>query len=186
MEVKEAIEKRKSIRGFKEKEVSDEIIKEVIDAARRAPSGCNVQPTRYFIIKDKKLKEKLKQKEAFGQNFVYDAPVIIVLCGNPKDYEEFKEVKHKEGILSKKDLMNFEKERVIRDISIASSFLVLRATELGLGVCYIGLINENTLKKELKIPEEWVIPFSMIAGYPAEIPNQTPRKDLNEIMKFVK
>ena len=186
MDVKKAIEKRKSIRRFKEKEVPNEIIKEVIDAARRAPSGCNVQPTRYFVIKDKKLKERLKQKEAFGQDFVYEAPLIIVLCGNPKDYENFKEVKLKKGILSEKDLVNFEKQMVIRDISIASSFLVIRTVELSLGVCYIGLINENVLKKELNIPKEWVIPFVIIAGYPAETPKQTSRKDLDEVMKFVK
>jgi nitroreductase len=194
MDVKEAIEKRKSIRRFKQKQVPDKIIKEVIDAARRAPSGCNVQPTRYFVIKDKKLKERLKQKEAFRQDFVYDAPVIIVLCGNPKEYENFKEIKYQqeEGTLPKdltkvkEILKGLEEERAIRDISIASSFLVLRAVELGLGVCYIGLINENALKKELNIPKKWIIPFIIIMGYPAEFPQQRPRKNLDEIMKFVK
>jgi nitroreductase len=186
MDVKKAIEKRKSIRRFKEKQVPNKMIKEIIDAARRAPSGCNVQPTRYFVIKDRKLKERLKQKKAFEQEFVYNAPIIIVLSGNPKDYETFGEVKRKKGLLSENDLVNYKKERVFRDISIASSFLVLKAVELGLGTCYIGLINENVIKEELKIPKEWLIPFIIIVGYPAENPEPTPRKDLDEIMKFVK
>ena len=194
MDVKEAIEKRKSIRRFKENEVSDKIIREIIDAARRAPSGCNVQPTRYFIIKDKETKEKLKKKIAFKQDFVYEAPVIIVLCGNPKEYENFKEIRYQqeEGTLPKdltevkRVLKGLEEERANRDISIASVFFVLRATELGLGTCYIGLINRDVLKEELNIPREWFIPFVIIMGYPAETPKQRPRKDLDEIMKFVK
>ncbi len=190
MHVKEAIKKRRSIRKFKENEVSERLIREIIDAARRAPSGCNVQPTRYFIIKDKKLKEKLKKKRAFKQDFVYEAPIIVVLCGNPEEYENFKEIKYQqeEGTLPKdltevkKVLKGIEEERANRDISIASSFFVLRATELGLGTCYIGLVNRDVLKEELNIPKDWFVPFVIIMGYPAEDPRQRPRKDLNELI----
>ncbi len=190
MHVKEAIEKRRSIRKFEEKQVSDEIIREIIDSARRAPSGCNVQPTRYIIIKDKKTKEKLKKKGVFRQDFVYESPIIVVLCGNPKEYENFKEVKYQqeEGTLPKdltevkKVLRGIEEERANRDISIASSFFVLRATELGLGTCYIGLINRDVLKEELNIPKDWFVPFVIIMGYPSENPQQRPRKDLNELI----
>lgn len=182
MHVKEAIEKRTSIRKFKDTPIPDNIVNELIKAGRLAPSGSNVQPTRYFIIKDKKLKEKLKKRKAFEQDFVYDAPLIILLCGNPQNYEKFKEVKLKKGILSEKALVSFEKERTIRDISIASSFLVLRATELGLGTCYIGLINENVLKEELNISKEWVIPYVIILGYPGEPSEKSSRKSLNELI----
>ena len=182
MHVKEAIEKRTSIRKFKDTPIPDNIVNELIEAGRLAPSGSNVQPTRYFIIKDKELKEKLKKKRAFEQDFVYDAPLIIVLCGNPKDYERFKEVKLKKGILSEKALISFERERAVRDISISSSFLVLRATELGLGSCYIGLINEDVLKKELSILKEWIIPYAVIFGYPDEPSQKSSRKDLNELI----
>jgi len=190
MDVKEAIEKRRSIREYQAKEVPKNLIDEVLDAGRLAPSGCNVQPTRYFIIKDKKLKEKLRQKRAFEQDFVYQAPVIIVLCGNPKDYEKFEGVKYqqKEGTLPKnltkikQSLEGLEKERIQRDISIASVFLILRATELGLGTSYAGLIDRDVLKKELNIPKEWIIPFIILLGYPAESPKQRPRKDLHELI----
>jgi nitroreductase len=151
MDVKEAIEKRRCIRKYQDKEVSENLIKEILEAGRLAPSGCNVQPTRYFIIKDKKTKQRLKQKKAFEQDFVYEAPIIIVLCGNPKDYEKFEGVKYQqeEGTLPKDLTMVKEvlkgknEERTLRDISIASVFLVLRAMDLGLGTCYVGLINKD-------------------------------------------
>jgi nitroreductase len=190
MDVKEAIEKRRCIRKYQDKEVPENLIKEILEAGRLAPSGCNVQPTRYFIIKDKKTKQRLKQKKAFEQDFVYEAPIIIVLCGNPKDYEKFGGVKYQqeEGTLPKNLTMVKEvlkgknEERTLRDISIASVFLVLRATELGLGTCYIGLINKNVLKKEFNISKEWILPFVITLGYPAESPKQRPRKDLNELI----
>lgn len=193
MDVKEAIEKRRSIRKYQDKEVSENLIKEILEAGRLAPSGCNVQPTRYFIIKDKKTKERLKQKGAFEQNFVYDAPVIIVLCGNPKDYDNLEGVRYlqEEGILPK-DLNDIKKmhkgrneERTLRDVSINSVYLILRAIELGLGAGCVALINKDVLREELKIPKEWVLPFVITLGYPAESPKQRPRKDLNElILKF--
>ena len=61
MDIKTAIDKRKSIRMWKNKEISEEIIKELIDAARRAPSAKNAQSHKYFIVKDKKTIARLKE-----------------------------------------------------------------------------------------------------------------------------
>ena len=182
MNVKKAIEKRTSIRKFKDIPISDNIVHELIEAGRLAPSGCNVQPTRYFIIKDKSMKELLKKKRAFEQDFVYDAPLIIVLCGNPKEYENFKETKRKQKKVIMEKLKCFKEKLTIRDISIASSFIILRATELDLGTCYIGLINEDVLKKELNIPKEWVIPYVIIFGYSINHSQKKSRKSLNELI----
>ena len=71
--------------------------------------------------------------------------------------------------------------RTVRDVSIASAFMVLRATELGLGTSYIGLINEAAIHKALNIPDRLAIPFVITMGYPAQIPSRTPRKELSDI-----
>jgi len=138
MDVKKAIKKRKSIRKYKNKEVSDKLIKEIIDAARLAPSGNNTQPSRYYIIKDIATKTKLKENKVFSQDFVYTAPTIIVCCTDPTTY-----TKH----IKERDAAN--EIRAIRDLSIASSFLVLRATELNLGTCYVGRLKAEKIKKIL-------------------------------------
>lgn len=190
MPIKEIIQKRRSIRKYKNKKIPKNLIKEILEAGILAPSGCNVQPTRYFLIKDKNLIKRLKQKRAFVQDFVYKAPLIIVLCGNPHDYKSFKEIIKDRNEIPKNIseskitaiLKNKEKEKTIRDISITSVFIVLQATELGLGTCYIGLINENVLKQELKIPKDYIIPFVITMGYPVEFPKQSPRKRLNELI----
>ena len=170
MDVKQAIQKRKSIRQYKDKEVSDDLIKELIDAAWLAPSGNNLQPCRFFIIKDKEVKNKLRENKIFYQDFVYTASIIIVCCGDPSVYVKYK------------GFDNENQTRAIRDVSIASGFLVLRATELELGTCYVGWIDKEKIKDVLNIPKDYVIPYIITVGYSDEEPEHRQRKDLSEII----
>ena len=173
MNVKTTIAKRRSIRKYKDKEVSNVLIKELINAARFAPSGNNAQPARYFIVKDKNIKSELKKNKIFKQDFVYSAPVIIVCCGNPKAYPR---VKFEAGFDDSFVI------RAIRDVAIAAQNLVLRATELGLGTCYIGWRHKDRIKKVLGIPKNYVVPFVITVGYPDERMKTRPRKDLKELL----
>ena len=172
MDVKNAIEKRRSIRKYQDKKLSDKLIKELINAARLAPSGNNAQPCRYFIIKDEETKNKLKTNEIFFQDFVYEAPVIIACCADPNVYK-YKKIKNWD------DSNNL---RAVRDLSIASSFLVLRATELNLGTCYVGWIEKEKIKQVLDIPKEYIVPYVITVGYPAEDPPPKPKHTLDEII----
>jgi len=74
---KEAIEQRRSIRKFKPDPVPEEHITALLDAARMAPSGCNAQPWRFKVVKDKETKLRLAQA-AYNQSFVAEAPVVLV------------------------------------------------------------------------------------------------------------
>ncbi|MFH1522759.1 MAG: nitroreductase family protein [Patescibacteria group bacterium] len=174
MNVKEVIKIRRSIRKFKNIEITDDIIGEIIEAGRLAPSGCNAQPSRYLIIKDKESKEKLKENNIFAQDFVYQAPVIIICCTDLSVYKK------------STDFDDTNKVRAIRDLSIASSYLDLRAVELGLGTCYIGDIDKVRVKEVLEISKDYIVLFALIFGYPDESPQARPRHDINEILiKYV-
>jgi nitroreductase len=193
MDVKDAIANRKSIRYFSGAEVPPNVLAEVLDAARRAPSGCNAQPWRFFVVQDRAIVEALKRHKAFPQSFVYNAPTIIVCCGDPSAYagkyggenqiaegtvpEDPNEQKAMFSIVEGKPVA-----RALRDVSIASAFMVLRAAELGLGTSYIGLIHEAALHAVLGIPEDMIIPFVVIMGYTAQVPHDTPRKPLRDIL----
>lgn len=184
------INKRRSIREYTSKAVPIELIHESIDAARLAPSGCNAQPALYYVA-DKEDIEKLRKLEIFYQEFVYSAQNLIVCCGNPKAYENPEAYKRqiKEGTLSdsvKSDVKEFFRnklrERVVRDVSIASSYLILRATELGFGTCYVGWFKEKELCRALKLSKNYVVPFVIVTGYPKQIPKQIPRKKLEKVI----
>lgn len=192
MDVKEAIGTRRSIRWYDGKRISADIITEVLDAARLAPSGCNAQPWRFYVVQNLKTVELLKQNEAFPQAFVYKAPVIIVCCGDAATYDgryggenQVEDGTVPEDPEERKAMfsivMGKNTTRTIRDVSIASAFMVLRATELGLGTSYIGLIDEAAIRRVLNLPERLVIPFVITMGYPAQIPSRTPRKELRDI-----
>ncbi len=171
MDVKQAIRKRRSIRKYLDRAVSDELISELIDAARLAPSGLNAQPSRFLVVKDEKTRSRLRENNVCAQDFVCHAPAIIVCCTDPGAYK-----KNVEGMDST------DKTRAIRDLSIASSFLVLRATELGLGTCFVGWADEARIKEVLGIPEGYLVPFVITAGYPAEKPKAMPRKMIDEVL----
>jgi nitroreductase len=173
MDVKEAIEKRKSIRKFKEKEVPDKILKEVIDVARLAPSGHNLQPWRFIVVKKKENLLKFREQKVFVQDWVYEAPVVIVCCSEKEAY-------------SPNSMKEHEGEMPLIDLSLASAFLVLRATELGLGTCFVAWADKEKIKKILDIPENTLIPYVIVMGYPDENPKPRGRKELDEIMSFEK
>jgi len=173
MNVKEAIEKRKSIRKFKEKEVPDKIIKEVIDASRRAPSGHNLQSWHFIVVKKGDTKSEFEKQNVFNQREMCEAPVIIVCCTEKESYSPDSIKKYEDGM----PLIN---------LSLASAFLVLRATELGLGTCFVAWCDKERIKKILGIPEDIVIPYVIVMGYPDEEPKPRGRKELNEVMSFEK
>ncbi|MBU1202386.1 MAG: nitroreductase family protein [Nanoarchaeota archaeon] len=170
MDVKDVIERRKSIRKYQNKQVSEEIINELLDAARRAPSAKNTQSHKYYVVKDKEMIDKLKEHGVFKQSFVYDAPLIIVCCANPKLYP------------SSVDVDDTPQNYALTDLSIASSFMVLRAEELGLGSVFIASVYREKIREVLNIQEEYIIPFVLSIGYPAEEPNPKTRKKLSEII----
>ena len=172
MDVKKAIETRKSIRKFKEKEVPDEIIKEVIDAARRAPSAHNLQPWHFIAVKSKEKIAKFKEQGVFVQEWLYNVPVIIVCCAEKSISPD-----------TKKEL---EENIQLIDLSLASAFLVLRATELGLGARFVSWTYKEKLKKILGVPENVILPYVIAMGYPDEDPKPKEKKKLEEIISFEK
>ncbi len=177
MNLKDAILKRRSIRKYKDKAVPNLLIKELLEVARMAPSAYNSQPSRFFIIKDKKIKKILRENNVFKQDFVYLAPVIIV-CSADKDVfpkEKF------EAVYSKSSEIGGE-IGAVRDLSIACQNLVLRAVDLGLGTCYVGLVNRDKAKEILKIPKDFVLPFIITLGYPNEKPKEATRKPLSKFI----
>ncbi len=190
---KEAIEKRRSIRKFKSDDVSDEIIYELIEAARFAPSGCNAQPWRFKIVKDKNTRELLADA-AYKQNFISEAPVIIVCCLDIKGYldgtvsgvqdlEKNKIIKNRISeilidnvkILKKSDPSEII-PRITANVAIAIEHIVLRALDFDLGTCWVRLVDKQKVKNIFSWDENIDIVALLPIGYPDE--NPEPRKRL--------
>ncbi len=196
---KEAIENRRSIRKFKTDTISQEIITELIEAARLAPSACNSQSWRFKIITDKETKIKLSEA-AFNQKFIIDAPVIVIACADISDYLDgrIKGVTdlNNKGIFEddKTELLinktnnkrvelreNIGMEAAI-DVTIALEHIVLRALDFGLGSCWMKLMNDDMISKIFEWDEN-IYPVAMLPiGYPNEFPKQRKRLSIDEIL----
>ena len=196
---KEAIENRRSIRKYKSDLIPDEYIKELLDSARLAPSGCNAQPWRFKIVKEQELKIKLAQA-AYNQSFISTAPVIIVCCADIQGYingtvsgiQDLGKIEAVEDRIvsilqgKAKELETVEiKEigpRIAANVAIAIEHIVLRALDFGLGSCWIRLIEEQKIKKLFGWGEHIYVTALLPIGYPAESPIPRKRLTLEEII----
>ena len=168
MDVHEAIEIRKSVRAYDSTPVPKDVLMKVLEAARHAPSASNLQPWHFVVVTDAKKRKKLSGG-MFG-NFLAEAPVAIVGCGDPK--------------VSPKWYM--------ADVAIALENMVLAATSEGLGTCWVGSFNEEEVKQALRIPDNYKIVALLAVGYPREKFDLTRkpeysvqrRKELSKIVSY--
>ncbi len=188
MEFKELVLKRFSCRKFINKPVEYEKIIQCIESARVAPSACNAQPWKFVVIDEPELKNKLCQHATSGiyrfSRWIINAPVIIVVIAD------------KGSFLSRAGSFIRNTQFYLIDIGIVCEHIVLQATELGLGACYIGWFKEAGVKKVLNIPKSLSVPLLICLGYPQEgyktkdpIRRQAGsdfRKSLEEILSFNK
>ena len=185
--VMEAIEKRRSIRKFKPDPVPDELINQMLEAARLAPSASNRQPWRFQIIKDPEQKQKVFGETTFGAQHIFQAPVVIV-CGS----ELLTFVKgHKlappgsEYFGADNDDWESIKEFVPDaqlNTAIAVEHMVLAGTALGLATCYAQRLRFGKIARILGWPRHMVVFTLLLVGYPDEDPPPRPRLPLEDIV----
>lgn len=159
MDVFEAIRTRRSIRKFRPKPIPDEKLEMILEAGRLAPSAGNRQPWRFVVVKDPERKRALA-KAADNQMFIADASVIIVALGDPEASPRW----------------------FRQDPMIAVEHMVLAATALGYGTCWIGAFSEDRVKRILRIPEGLKVITLLPIGFPDEAPAPRERKKLKEII----
>ncbi len=153
MELKEAIEKRRSIRHFAEGKIIDkEIIKDVLRSAMYAPSAVNKKPWRFIVVEDREIMDKLNEAHNHA-HFLAEASCAIIVCGDVN--ESYK---------------SFGNDYWQIDCSAATQNMLLAIHDKGLGACWCGLApSEDKIKKFqeiLGLPEH-IKPFSLNAvGYP--------------------
>ena len=160
--VMEAILKRRSIRKYEDRPVSQEQLTGLLEAAMAAPTAFNSMPWEFVVVTDPEVLAKLKAGLMFAR---HNAPAAIVVCGNPK-------------VARNKACERFW----VQDCSAAIENILLAAVGMGLGTVWIGLHPiynfESRVKKILGLPEA-VTPLGMVlVGYPAE--EKAPRTQYEE------
>ena len=168
MDVFEAVKKRRSIRNFKEKEIPKDFEEKLKEALIWGPSAGNLQSRNFYFVKDRELKEKIA-KAAAGQNFISLAPLVVVGCAD-LNIEKFYRQRGKEIY-------------ALCDTAVSLENMMLVATSLGLGTCWIGAFQENEVKKALDTSHN-LRPIAIVPlGFPDSIPQAPERKNKEDIIK---
>lgn len=161
LEFTEVIRKRRSIRRYKPDPVPQDVLTEILESARLAPSAGNRQPWHFIIVKDAETKRRLAISP-----WAAEAPVVIVACADTRTRAE---------------------PTCLVDVSIAFEHIVLAAANFALGTCWIGRLGaDKTIKEVLGIPEQVRVLAVTPLGYPDEAPDTKTRKTLSEIVHYEK
>jgi nitroreductase len=172
MEIFSTIEGRRSIRRFKKEPIKDSLIYKIVSAGIWAPSAGNLQSWEVILVKDPEKKQKLSEA-AFFRDFIAEAPTIIVLCANQQVSG---------AIYDERGLELY----CIQDAACAAQNMLLATHALGLGACWVGAFDEQSVSDALSIPS-FVRPVALLPiGYPNEKPFAPPRRDLDDFLHFNK
>lgn len=161
------ITSRFSVRAYTTKKIEKALIVEILEAARLAPSAVNYQPWRFIVITDEH--ELASIHEVYHREWFREAPLCIVACAN-----------HSQSWKRKSDGKDFADI----DLAIAIDHLILKATELGLGTCWICNFNVEMARQKLALPDQ-MEPIALIpVGYINSTPPEKKRKALSEIVQW--
>jgi glutaredoxin-dependent peroxiredoxin len=162
MEVKEAVQKRRATRKFDTRPIEEEKIKMLIEAMRLAPSCNNNQPWRVVVAESKESLDKIKAALTRGNAYVKNAPLIFALCAKLEDDCH----------------LNDRRDYFLFGCGMAVGEMMLQATELGL-ICHpIAGYDPLMVKKNLNIPDEYVLITLVNIGYPGTDASTLSEKQL--------
>lgn len=199
MDIKTAMSERRSIRKYKPDPVPDDMLQELMEAARLAPSGTNHQPWRFIVVKNQGVKEQI-QAAAFHQKFLSQAPILLVCCADLTTYARDTRKRLQElvdagvfgpeafnsypDIDKPKDLNTLKAfvPHAMLNVAIAMEHIALRAVSLGLGSCWVQLMKAKQIAQILELPENLVITALMPVGFPDQNPAPRPRVSAQEIV----
>lgn len=168
MDLSEAIKGRRSIRNFKPDKVSKKDVERLIDAAVSAPSAGNIQPLELVVARKPEIRRKLVEA-AYGQSFIEEAPVVIVVCANEDRSSQ------RYGVRGKTLFC-------LQDTAAATQNMLLTAYSLGLGTCWVGAFKEEEVREALKIPMG-IRPVAIVpVGYPGISASARQKRSMERVV----
>ncbi len=161
------IKSRRSIRKYLPDPVPDEMVEQMLEAGRWAPSATNRQPWSFIVVRDAEIRKQVAQHAAYyliRWAHVEEAPLLIVLCGDRSSHV-YRRFLH-------------------QDVALAGGQMMLQAHAMGLGTCWIGGLDRKAIAGVLKVPSNIEIVGLLAVGFPAHRPRPPRRKPLADIVHY--
>lgn len=163
MEALKCIKTRRCVRQYKDEAIKEDALKEIIDAARLAPTARNVQPWHFIVVTEKEVLKKIADLTDHGKFIAYAAACVIVCCEDTKYYLE--------------------------DGCNASENILLAAKSFGIGGCWVAGDKKSyceDIKKLLEVPDDYKIISLLPLGYSTGEVQMPDKKSLDEILHWQK
>jgi nitroreductase len=171
MEFTEVVARRRSVRHFNAKlAVTDEDVRALLEAAVAAPTAGNIQPWRFVVVRSLAARERLAQ--AMHQRWATAAPVIIVVCVDPRP-------------CSARYGVRGEMLYSIQDTAAAVENILLASVDRGLASCWIGAFDENAVREAIEVQQP-ITPVAVLpVGHSAEAAGKPARRPLEEVTTWL-
>jgi nitroreductase len=154
--------KRRSIRFFEDKAVPDDILDKVFELCRYAPSSRNSQSYYFIVIRDREKLEFLAGLRGESSAPIARAPMAVAVCTDPA-----------------------KSKRHVQDGCIAAYHFILASFVLELGTCWIAAMDRDDVKESIGVPGGHLVATITPLGYPAERPSVKPRRNVEEMVRFI-
>lgn len=173
MELDRAIAERRSVRKYTDYIVTDDELKQILEAARLSQSWANTQAWEFVVVRDKELIQKIVGSFAEKNPAIkgaINASALIVACaktGVSGCYDSQNMTKHKEWFMF--------------DLGMAVQNLCLKVHDIGLGTVVVGLMDHDACKKLINLPEGHEVVAVMPIGKPETLRNSPGRREISAI-----
>lgn len=179
MDFETCVKERRSVRRFTDEPVDHATIEKIIDLARFAPSWKNTQTTRYIVIEDAEMIQKICEDAVLGfegnQKTISKAKQLVVVatvnkrCGYERD-----------GSFTTSKGDRWE----MFDAGIATQTFCLAAHSLGVGSVMMGIFDEAKIAEIIGLPEGQSVSCLLAIGYPKFVPDPVPRKEVADLLQY--
>lgn len=198
--VEDVVLSRQAIRHYSDRPVSDDLLLKLFSLAQRAPSDWNLQPWRWLVLRKARDRERL-HPHTYGRSEVLSAPVVVLALANTREWERASEhlqeeveagrYDQEEGERQLQMLLTYLRDRperarefAVRNTMLAIMSFILLAQAEGVGTGFIGTFDEDGVRREFQIPDDWTIATILTLGYPAEEPPRSLRKPLGDVLHW--
>lgn len=163
----ELVQKRYSVRQYKPDPVEDAKLAQVLEAARLAPTAANRQPFQIIVVHTQGRQAELQR--VYSREWFTQAPLVLCVC-----------IQAEQGWVRGYDGKNY----ALVDAAIVMDHMVLAATELGLGTCWIAAFDPAAARSVLGLPPGIEPVLMTPLGYPDIPPHPKERKPLSELVRY--
>jgi nitroreductase len=164
MDFFDCISSRRSVRAYDPRPVEEDKLEKVLEAARAAPTACDLQPFRIVVARAAGREAELRR--IYSKDWFASAPIALLVCALPG------------SAWSRRDGKNYADV----DAAIVMDHIVLAATALGLGTCWVGAFDPAAAREVLGLEPGWEPLAFTPLGYARESPAARPRKGLEELV----